>query len=93
MYDVTRRRFLTRSSIGIALAGSLAVVPGLSGVLKQPALGMPIGSQSNMAGPLVAHVKDLASGEISIMVGTNEVIERDRDLANRLFAAAHRAGR
>ena len=93
MNNLSRRRFLTHSSLGVAFVGAVAAVPGLSAVLKLPAPATPIGSQPALAGPLVAHVRDLASGEVSIMVGTREVIERDRDLATRLYAAARRAGR
>lgn len=35
--------------------------------------------------PLVAHVKDLATGEIGVYFGTNEVTFTDRGLAARLF--------
>jgi len=33
-------------------------------------------------------VRDLNSGEMSLLVGTNHVIIRSRDLAARLYAAA-----
>lgn len=35
--------------------------------------------------PLVAHVKDLATGEIGVYFGTNEVTFTDPGLAARLF--------
>ena len=89
MNDVSRRRFLTRGSIGVAVAGALAVVPGIAAILKLPARPLARGAQS-MTEPLVAHVRDLASGEISLLVGTDQVIHRDVDLAARLYAAARR---
>ena len=85
MTQVSRRRFLTHGSIGVALAGALAAVPGLGAVLKAPAT-VPAGA--SMAEPLIAHVRDLKSGEISLMVGTKHVIQRDADLAARLYDAA-----
>jgi hypothetical protein len=88
MNDLSRRRFLS-SSFGVAVVGAIAVVPGLAGVLK---LQVPAGGpRGKLAAPLVAHVRDLQSGEISLMVGTNHVIHRDRELAARLYAAAQRA--
>lgn len=87
MSDLSRRGFLTRGSIGVALAGALVVVPGLATVRNLPA-ATGSGSQSGSTEPLVAHVRDLASGEIALLIGTDQVIVRDRDLALRLYAAA-----
>ena len=36
----------------------------------------------------MAHVRDLASGEVSLMVGTDHVVLRDANLAARLYGAA-----
>jgi len=85
--DVSRRRFLTRSSLGVAFAGALAVVPGLATTLKLPFSAYK-GPASAITEPLVAHVRDLTSGEISLLVGTDQVIHRDAELAARLYAAA-----
>jgi len=38
--------------------------------------------------PLVAHVRDLSTGEIAVFNGTREVIVRDTQLANNLLRAA-----
>jgi len=35
--NTSRRAFLSRGSLGLALAGAAALVPGLSAVLKLPA--------------------------------------------------------
>ena len=86
---VSRRTFLSRGSIGVALVSAVAVVPGLRTLAR---LGAP--PVLNQAGKLasseqlVAHVRDLTSGEMSLMVGTNKVIVRDAELAGRLYAAA-----
>lgn len=90
MNDLSRRRFLSHGSVGLAFAGALAVVPGLSAALKLRAPAVLVGSQPALAGPLVAHVRDLASGEILLLVGTEQVIQHDRDLAARLYAATRR---
>jgi hypothetical protein len=68
----------------------MAAVPGVSAVLRaQPPSVSGVGGAS--AEPLIAHVRDLARGEISLMVGKEEVIHRDRDLAARLYAAARQS--
>ena len=94
MKDLTRRRFLSHSSIGVALAGALAVVPFMAAAMKQPgATKLPWAPNATAhppiaGGPLVAHVRDLATGEIAFLVGSQRFIVRDPDLALRLHAAA-----
>ena len=88
MTQVSRRRFLSHGSLGVVLAGALAAVPGLSTVLRMPAT-VP-GGAGAAAEPLIAHVRDLQTGEIALMVGTNHVIHRDADLAARLYNAARK---
>jgi hypothetical protein len=39
-------------------------------------------------GPLVAYLRDVAVGEIGLLVGTREIIVRDRELVQRLLRAA-----
>jgi hypothetical protein len=90
MNDLSRRRFL-HSSFGVAVVGAIAVVPGLGSVLKQSVPAAADLPKAALAGPLVAHVRDLATGEISLFVGTEHVIYRDRQLAARLYAAVQRA--
>ena len=85
--NVSRRAFLSRASLGVALAGAAAVVPGLSAVLKLPAPSTAAPRLPLNAEPLVAHVRDLASGEVSLMVGTEHVVLRDANLAARLYGA------
>ena len=38
--------------------------------------------------PLVAHVRDLSTGEIGVFNGTREVVVRDPELASRILRAA-----
>ena len=87
--NVSRRAFLSRGSLGVALAGAAAIVPGLGAVLKLPAppLAAPA-ALPGIADPLVAHVRDVASGEVSLMVGTDHVVLRDANLVARLYGAA-----
>ncbi len=43
---------------------------------------------ANLSEPLVAHVRDLSTGEISVFNGTQEVVVRNPQLANQLARAA-----
>jgi hypothetical protein len=89
MKDLTRRRFLANGSLGVALAGIAAFVPLLSGALKLPIVAPKGVRPGNVArGPLVAHVRDLATGEIAFLVGSERFVIRDPELAVRLHTAA-----
>lgn len=96
MAELTRRNFITRTSIGVAggvLAGALAAeVPGLVAGPEQMA-GRSLPSGSAATEPLIAHVRNVSRGEIALMVGTREVIYKDRELAARLVVAAQQTGR
>ena len=85
--NVSRRAFLSRASLGVVIAGA-AAVPGLGAVVRLPAAPATTPGLPLVAEPLVAHVRDLASGEVSLMVGTDHVVLRDANLAARLYGAA-----
>jgi len=94
---VSRRTFLGRGTLAVAAAGVLSSVPGLSGLLTSaeadgPAVDAGAGDAGAAAGgdlaePLVAHVRDVTTGEISVFNGTREVVVRDPQLAGRLVRA------
>lgn len=94
---LSRRTFLRRGTITAAAVGIAGSVPGLSGLLasgasEAPAAGADASELDSEAGaltePLVAHVKDLSSGEISLFQGEREVLVRDPALARRLVSSA-----
>lgn len=91
MNPLSRRTFLTRGSIGVVLAGSLAALPVIGTALKMPFSSLASGARPPMTEPLIAHVRDINTGEIAILFGPNKVIHRDPELAARLYAAARRA--
>jgi len=93
---LSRRSFITRGSVAVAAAGMVASVPGLSSALaiggsEAPAAEPAVAdvAAGTMTEPIVAHVRDLATGEISVFSGTQEVVLRDPSLAHRLFNASH----
>ena len=95
MNAFTRRVFLQRSSMAVAAAGAVTAIPGLSSVLtvggaEAPATEAVITDEAaaTMSEPLVAHVRDLASGEIGLFSGEREVVFHDPGLAHRLFNAS-----
>jgi hypothetical protein len=99
MKSFERRVFLTRGSMAVAAAGVVAAVPGLATGLvavedespaAEAALAEAVGAGESisMDEPLVAHVRDLATGEIGLFSGTREVIFHDPGLAARLYHAS-----
>jgi hypothetical protein len=95
MAELTRRSFLTHASIGVgvaggALAGVLTALPRLREI-PLPTAQMPAAGATEPVHGLIAHVRDASTGEIAIMVGTREVIHRDRSLAMRLMDVAHQS--
>ncbi len=90
MAKLSRRGFLGQTTASMATIGVLAAVPQLAATSDLPetsaaALSTAEMSAADLAGPLVAHVSDLASGEIALLVGTQEVIVRDPGLVMRLL--------
>lgn len=90
MAELTRRGFLTHASTGVAagaVMGGLVALPhpakdtvGRVGVTTPPATQSVEG--------LIAHVRNVSTGEIALMVGNREVIHRNRSLAARLAQLA-----
>jgi hypothetical protein len=94
--NFSRRTFIQRGTLTAAAVGVVGSVPGLSGLLaggasEAPAAEADVAELDAGAGsltePLVAHVKDLSTGEISLFQGERQVLIRDPALASRLFSA------
>lgn len=92
MAKLTRQGFIKQASLGAAAIGALAVTPGLA--LAEPASphASPDPAAGDLHGPLVAHVRDRARGEVAVMVGTREVIVYDHELVRRLVRAGRSIG-
>ena len=94
MTDISRRRFLGRGSLTVAAATAVAATPaGVLPALITASEDAPL-TEDEVAsvtgsgeGALVAHVKDLAAGEISVFSGTKEIVIRDPTVAARLARA------
>ena len=98
MAQVSRRSFLRNSGLAVACAGVMSQMPLLSSLVGAGEADGPAAADAATAGtdegaasltePLVAHVRDLSTGEMSIFNGTREVVFNDPQLAARLFRAA-----
>jgi len=95
MDPIDRRAFLVRGSAVIAAAGVATAVPNFLGAgtaagaaAHKPVLhGDGSASSSESSEDLVAHIRDLGTGEIGLYTGEHEIIFHDREVATRLFNA------
>ena len=98
MAPLNRRDFLKGGSMAVAAAGVVSAVPmalpALAGaVTTAPTNAEDVGegadqTRGHLDQPLVAHVRDLDTGEIGLFYGDHEVVYRDRKLAAQLHRAA-----
>jgi hypothetical protein len=88
MSKLTRKGFLGKTSMGAAAIGAIVSVPGLAHVTEADAAPELKLRPEDLAGPLVAHVRNFKTGEIAVMVGTREIVYRDPQFVKRLLKAA-----
>lgn len=98
MSEFTRRAFLKTSSAAVAAAGALAAAPALPAAVGALESSGPADATAadgavadagapSLGEPLIAHVRDLATGEIGLFAGTREITVLDPSLAARLIRA------
>ena len=98
MSEFSRRLFLKSGSAAVIAAGAVSAIPGLPGALGALEAQAPADAGAGEAAvadsesavlsePLVAHVRDLATGEIGLFSGTREITLLDPQLAARLLRA------
>lgn len=88
MAKLTRRGFLEQTSLGVATAGVLTAVPVLAADSANLGVAETELPPTELTEALVAHVRDVTTGEVSLMVGTREIIYHDSELVMRLLKAA-----
>ena len=86
---------MVRSTVALGAAGVAASFPALAPALNDAEAEAPeaeawtaSASAPDLSESLIAHVKDLSTGEISLYSGTREFVVRDPGLAARLANAA-----
>jgi hypothetical protein len=95
---INRRTFLIRGSGVLAAAGAATAVPAFLPALAgagtaepraglTPSLDTARFSDTTLTEPLIAHIRDLSTGEIGLLSGEKEFVIHDRQLARSLFRA------
>ena len=97
MENVSRRGLLRNGSLAVMGVSLVGAVPAFSAGLAHKASDASAADPSpesaaplkgaSLDGPLVAHVKNLSTGEIGVYMGTSEVTFRDPQLAAKLYRA------
>jgi hypothetical protein len=93
---LSRRSFLRNGTLGAATLGVIASVPGLSGLASWASSEAPMvsgaanGAESDLpelSSPIVAHVTDAVTGDLSLYLGEREIAYRDPTLVQHLIRA------
>lgn len=100
MATINRRSFLIRGSGVIAATGAATAIPALLPILAgadeaepKPGSSATAGATTNpaslpMTEPLVAHLRNISTGEIGLYSGEQEIVIHNRQLAQALFNAS-----
>jgi hypothetical protein len=93
MSALSRRLFITRSSLTVAAAGLVSALPALPAAVngaeaEAPEVDSAVADTESLTAPLIAHVKDLRTGEMALYSGEREIVLHNPALAARLFDAA-----
>jgi len=88
MTNLTRRSFLKQTSVSMATVGLLSSLPASAAIPHSPQDTTPEPPDVALSGPIIAHVTDVTTGEVSLLVGAREIIFRDPQLVARLLEAA-----
>jgi len=83
----TRRSFLQQTPISAATLSLLPAAPSLAAIRQSPELAAPRWSATSNDS-MVIHVNDVATGEITLLVGAQEIVLRDPGLVAYLIEAA-----
>jgi len=94
MEPTSRRQFLKRGSAVAAAAGVAAAVPASaakalssSHAANEPEKALP--NDSSVDVPVVAHVRDVRKGLVTLYTGDREITVKNRRLAAALYHATH----
>jgi hypothetical protein len=84
---LTRRSFLKQTSASAATLSLLPAIPALATISHSPEATMPL-LPAESTGPIVVHVSNVGTGEITLLVGAREIVFHDPELVARLIKAA-----
>jgi hypothetical protein len=90
--NLTRRSFLQQTPISAGALGLLPAMPALAAMVRSPQPAAPqLSAMSSRS--MVVHVSDVATGEMTLLVGEREIVHRDPRLVACLVAATRQGAR
>jgi len=91
MESIDRRRFLLQGGAAVAAVGVASTVPLTAANALNNGRGNPrhaaVPAGATLDEPVIAHLRNLQTGEVSLFKGHAEVVVKDRHLAALLFNA------
>lgn len=108
MTEFTRRSFLTQTSIGVIGVGVAATAAAVALPRTAPGSQLPNAGTStlpsaqppetslaevSLSGPMLVHVRDISTGEIGVLFGTQEIVYRDPELVAHVVRTAGQVAR
>jgi hypothetical protein len=92
MAKLTRRSFLQNTPVTAATLSLLPAVPALAAIRHSPEAVAPQLS-ARPTGSMVVHVNNVATGEMTLLVGARQIGLRDPRIVARLIEATRKGGR
>jgi hypothetical protein len=90
--QLTRRSFLQRTPVSAAAFGLLPALPVLAGIRRSP-VAAAAQSPASSAEAMIVHVNNVATGEMTLLVGTRAIKFRDPRMVACFIEATREGGR
>jgi hypothetical protein len=87
MANLNRRSFIEKAAIGGATVGALVTLHGYVAPRDTAEASTSATKHVAQSGPVLAHVRNAATGEIAVLFGTREVVIHDAGIADRIMRA------
>ena len=91
MPKLTRRSFLQQTPISAATLSLLPAMPAMAAVRHSQEAAAPQLSAAS-TGPMVVHVNDVATGEMTLLVGARQIVLRDPQIVASFIEATREGG-
>jgi hypothetical protein len=89
--QLTRRSFLQQTPVTAAVLSVLPAMPALAATRRPPPAAPPMAAAST--GSMVIHVNNVATGEMTVLVGTRAIVLRDPRIVASFIKATREGGR
>jgi hypothetical protein len=89
---LTRRSFLQQTPVSAAALSLVPAVPVMAAIRHSPEAAVPQLSATSTRS-MVVHVNNVATGEMTLLVGTRAIVLRDRRLVACFIEATREGGR